>query len=244
MIGEPFIQLKKVKSTNTYAKREAQIGKALHGAVYMAHTQTVGKGQWGREWQAAAGENITLSVVLNPLEQYAHQSFFCSMVLAVGAYQFLKTYVDDALSIKWPNDLYWRNRKIGGILIENIYHGKQWNWIIGGVGINVNQTVFNGLLNKAVSIRQITGKKFDIIFLARELCFMINGVWESLQQKGLEWLRSLYNEVLFCKNQTAIFKKDNIQFEAKVIGVDIMGNLILEHGTTEHVAYGRVEWIL
>ncbi len=73
---------------------------------------------------------------------------------------------------------------------------------------------------------------------------MMNGVWESLQQQGLEWLLSLYNEVLFCKNQTAIFKKDNIQFEAKVIGVDVMGNLILEHGITEHVAHGDIEWII
>lgn len=244
MIGNPLVKLETVDSTNNYAKLQVQDGKAFHGVVYLAHHQTQGKGQRGKEWKAAPGENITLSILLKPLAQYLHHPFLCSMALAVGGYNFLKKYLPDELSIKWPNDIYWRNRKIGGILIENIYTGNQWNWAIGGIGININQAEFEELLYKAVSLRQIIGKQFDVIPLAKELCASIHNTWETWQQKGVDWLVNAYNEVLFCRNTTVYFKKENIQFEAEIIGADILGNLMLKHSIVEHFTYGEIEWML
>lgn len=244
MIGYPFIELDYVDSTNSYAMSEVHAGKALHGIAYMAYCQNEGRGQRGNQWQALAGENITLSIVLKPPTNYQHQPFLCSMALAVSVYQFLKTYIGEEVSIKWPNDIYWQNRKIAGILIENSYHGNRWEWAIGGIGININQTVFKGLEHKAVSLRQITGKTWELVSLAKELCAIIDDIWETWQQQGSTWLVTIYNEALFYKDKIHFFKRDNIQFEAKVIGVGVMGNLILQHSIVEHFMHKDVEWII
>lgn len=244
MIGNTYVQLGTVKSTNSYAMNEAKTGNVLHGTVYITNHQTAGKGQRGKNWQAASGQNITLSIVLRPLTPYMHQPFLCSMVIALGCYHFLKEYVPEGLAIKWPNDLYWEDRKIGGILIENIYHGTEWQWVITGIGININQVVFDSFLHKAVSLKQITGKHFDILTLSKLLCACINRIWEKWIQQGSQYIMDAYNEVLFYKKRAVQFKKDATLFEAKVLGVDIMGNLMLQRSGTEFFAHGAIEWIV
>lgn len=244
MIGYTYIQLGTVDSTNNYAMAEIKAGRALHGMVYMAEHQTAGKGQRGKTWQAASGQNITLSIVLKPLTANTHQPFLCSMVVALGCYHFLQNYISDALTIKWPNDMYWENRKVGGILIENIYRGTEWQWTIAGIGININQVVFDSFLHKAVSLKQITGKHFNILSLSKLLCICINNTWEKWAQQGAPYIIDAYNEVLFCREKIVHFKKNTISFDAKVLGVDVMGNLMLQRNGIELFAHGAIEWIM
>ena len=86
---------------------------------------------------------------------------------SLPAYDFFNFYAIDETSIKWPNDIYWRDRKAGGILIENILQGKKWKFAIVGIGININQTLFPASLPNPVSLKQITGKTFNVVELGK-----------------------------------------------------------------------------
>src|SRR5688572_2022740 len=168
-IGQPFTILSSVDSTNNYAMARVQAGLAQHGAAWFAHEQTAGKGQRNKHWLTNPSENILLSVVLQPFTLTASEQFLLSASVALACCDFYKNYAGEETSIKWPNDLYWRDRKAGGILIENNFRGSEWVFAIAGIGININQTSFDPALPNPVSLKQITGKNFNVIQLAREL---------------------------------------------------------------------------
>jgi BirA family biotin operon repressor/biotin-[acetyl-CoA-carboxylase] ligase len=151
-----FTILDSVDSTNNYAMQNVHAGMARHGDGYFAKEQTNGKGQRGKSWETDPGSNI-----LKP--------FHLSVAVAVACYDLFEKFAGEDTSIKWPNDLYWRDRKAGGILIENIHRGKEWNQAIVGIGININQGSFSPEIKNPVSLKHITGKDFDPIALAKEL---------------------------------------------------------------------------
>src|SRR6185503_10759734 len=137
--------------------------------------------------------------------------------------------------IKWPNDLYWKDKKAGGILIENIISSgpdgtSHWKWAIVGIGININQTEFPPELPHAVSLKQITGKNADPIELAKELCIIITDRLTLLRSGGFDSSYAEYNKNLYKKGQLIKLKKDNRVFEAELIGVSTSGKLIVRHG--------------
>ena len=172
-IGLPFTELTEVDSTNIYAMNQVKTNLAGHGAAYLAQKQWAGKGQMGKVWEAQTGQNILLSVVLDPkklvfdgLELEPH---VVSMLVAVGCFNFFVAYAGDESSIKWPNDIYWRDRKAGGILIENSLRGTEWTWAVIGIGFNINQTSFSPDAPNPVSLRQITGRQWEIARLQTEL---------------------------------------------------------------------------
>jgi BirA family transcriptional regulator, biotin operon repressor / biotin---[acetyl-CoA-carboxylase] ligase len=123
LIGNPFIELQQVESTNNYATGMVHEGMAQHGMVVFANHQTKGKGQHNRTWLSEEGKNIAMSVILQPPGLALSQSFLISMATALGVQRFFAKYAGSETKVKWPNDLYWRDRKAGGILIENIVLG-------------------------------------------------------------------------------------------------------------------------
>ena len=169
-IGHSFIELPSVDSTNNYAMAQAQARTASHGTLIFAHEQWAGKGQRGKSWTSQPGENIILSLILEPGPLPVTQYFPLSCAIALACLDFFSRYAGpDETRIKWPNDIYWRDRKAGGILIENSLKGDRWAYSIAGMGININQTTFPPTARNPVSLRQITGRSFDAVELAREL---------------------------------------------------------------------------
>jgi BirA family biotin operon repressor/biotin-[acetyl-CoA-carboxylase] ligase len=145
-LGTPFIELQSVDSTNNYALAQIHANMAQPGTCYFAHEQTSGKGQRGKSWATERGTNIILSIVLKPDFSQPFQQFQLSACAAVAARQFFSQYDGDSLKIKWPNDIYWQDRKLGGILIENIIRsqgpgGGTWDWSVVGIGLNINQQI-------------------------------------------------------------------------------------------------------
>ena len=148
-LGSPFIELLSVDSTNNYALTKLHAGLTQHGAAFFAHEQIAGKGQRGKTWISEKDANLILSVVINPHHLLElTQQFLLSACVAVSAAEFFSRYAGDATRIKWPNDLYWSDRKAGGILIENIIGSQRsdtespiasWLWAVAGIGININQ---------------------------------------------------------------------------------------------------------
>lgn len=242
-IGVPLIEIQSVDSTNNYAMDLIRKGLAQHGTSVFAHEQTHGKGQRGKKWLASAGENMILSVILNTTAFQMSQQFMLSMCIAIAVHDFFSKYAGDETFVKWPNDLYWRDRKAGGILIENIVVGKEWQWAIVGIGININQTRFEKDIVNAVSLKQITGQNFDIHVQCKELFIKLNHWFQILKGGNTKAILNTYNNALYKKDKTVYLKKNNVVFKCVVKGVNEYGFLITESVTEELHRVGEIEWI-
>ncbi|HLO80386.1 MAG TPA: biotin--[acetyl-CoA-carboxylase] ligase [Chitinophagaceae bacterium] len=241
-IGEPLVILTSVDSTNKYAMQQVHAHMAKHGAAYFAMEQTKGKGQRGKTWETAPGENIILSIVTSPQCVFPADPFIFNAAVALACYEFYKKWGGDETSIKWPNDIYWRDRKAGGILIENIVNGSSWNWSIVGIGINVNQVSFDPAIPNPVSLRQIRGELLDPLTLAKELLALLEQYWSIWKHDPAKLLEA-YNSVLFRKGEKTRFKTGNRIFEAEVKGVNAAGQLVVYTAVEEHFNFGDLVWI-
>jgi BirA family biotin operon repressor/biotin-[acetyl-CoA-carboxylase] ligase len=214
---------------------------AQHGTAVFAHEQTRGRGQRSKQWITGKNENIALSLIIEPEALSLFQMFALSTAVALGARNFFNRYVKDEVSIKWPNDLYWRDRKAGGILIENILSGTTWKYAIAGIGININAAGFGDLSSRAVSLRQITGNTFDTLTLAHELCAEIDQMIQQLDNPGSLLLQ--FNSHLYKRGETVRFKKGSRVFAATVKQVNAVGQLVVQHGLEETFDVGEAEWL-
>ena len=222
---------------------EARMGQTSDGTAYFALDQYQGKGQRAKTWNSKPGENIILSVVKDCSGLQLNNQFQLSVAVALAGFDFFSAYAGDETRIKWPNDLYWRDRKAGGILIENMVKADRWDKAIIGMGININQTAFDEMEGKPVSLKQITGKAFDPIILAKELCQHLENRFSILKNKPFAQLLSAYNKQLFKKDEVVTFKRNNILFQAKVNGVDKDGHLLIMHGVEERIPFGEITWL-
>lgn len=248
-IGSPFIELQSVDSTNNYARQQIHAGLAQHGMVIFTHEQVAGRGQRGKVWISEKDMNIALSVLLNPGSLQLNQQFQLSSCVALAVHDFFTKYAIDKVSIKWPNDLYWQDRKAGGILIESVVSSSQpanrnWSWAIAGIGININQSVFPDYLHNPVSLKQITGSDYKLVPLAMELCHTLHQYYHELTTTGFDRIYRLYNQHLYKVNETVRLKKETRVFDALIKGVTPSGRLITQHATEEEFDFGEVEWVI
>jgi len=171
-----------------------------------------------------------------------------SATVAVAVRQFLSIYDNEPLKIKWPNDLYWRDQKLGGILIENIIAtkpgGAKWDWAVVGIGININQLNFANDLKNPISLKQITGKSFDQVDLAKRLCLSIDHFYKKLMNKEEGVTLEMYNQDLYKKDELVRLKKSNRIFSAIVKGVASTGQLVVQHSFEERFDFGEIEWLI
>ena len=187
-IGAPLIELSEIDSTNIYAMEQIRLGQAISGSCYTTPFQTKGKGQHGRVWESKKGENLLCSYVLelkslNPSKNWCPEDQKgLSAAGAIAAKTFFAQYAGEETLIKLPNDIYWRDRKAGGILIENILKGTEWTWAVIGIGLNINQTKFSPDTPNPVSLQQITGRQWEITRLQTELS---KALTESIQ----DWIQ-------------------------------------------------------
>lgn len=237
-----FTILDSVDSTNNYAMEKLHAGLAKHGMLWFAREQTAGKGQRGKTWIMEKGKNIAMSLVLEPGKLQITNQFHLSAVVALTCFEFFEQYAGEETKIKWPNDLFWRDRKAGGILIENVLQGKIWKWAVVGIGININQTAFDGFLNKVVSLKQITGKDLDTIALGKELHSLLMKNLDEMQPADV--VLEKYNEHLYKINKNVTLKKEGQEFETVIKGVTKQGRLITVDAVEREFNFGEVEWVL
>lgn len=218
-------------------------GMASHGTAVFAHSQTKGKGQRNRQWDSEGSKNIAISLIVDPGLLNGRPIFLLSMMTAVGVLNFFNNYIADEVKIKWPNDIYWRDRKAAGILIENVWQGNEWKFAVIGIGININQTDFGDLGTKAVSLKQITGKDFVPVELAKELCSEIQKVLKQLELQPSN-IAALYRKNLYKLGEPVRFKKENRTFDAVIKDVSPEGQLVVQTIVEERFDVGEVEWIV
>jgi BirA family biotin operon repressor/biotin-[acetyl-CoA-carboxylase] ligase len=244
IIGYPFVKLNSVDNTNNYAMQQVKSGVAKHGTAYFAHEQISGKGQRNKQWLSAKDENIILSIVLDASRLLISQQFSLNMVSALAALNLFNNYTTNNLKIKWPNDVYWQDRKTGGILVENVIAGNTWKYAIIGFGLNINQTNFDASLKNPASLKQITGNDYNVIELAHELCSILENKFYELLNDGFENLLNEYNQSLYKRNEMVKIKKDSRVFTGRVVKVDEAGRLIIYTSYEEAFEFGSIEWIL
>jgi len=243
-IGHPFIELQSVDSTNNYAMGQVHAGLAFHGAAFFAHEQTAGKGQRGKNWLSIPGENIILSIVLEPGRLQIDKPFLLSACIALGCHDFFKKYIKGEIFIKWPNDIYWRDRKAGGILIESVIRGRDWLFAVAGIGLNINQARFPESLPNPVSMRQITGEVFPVTALAKELCRFVQLRYQVLQNQEAASILDQYNLLLYKRNEKVRFKTAAGLLETTIGEVNLDGSLITFDQIERRFEFGEVEWLL
>lgn len=245
MIGQSFTILDETDSSNNYAIAQALNGSARHGAAFFAWHQTAGKGQRGRVWNDEAQKNIALSILLDMTVMQSQQPFVLIATVGLAAYDLVSKYTLDETKIKWTNDIYWRDRKAVGILLENRFAGQKWQWSVAGMGVNVNQTHFNEVLQrKAVSLKQITGKDFDCIALAKELCVFLEQRLKQLEKEGAESILTSYNVNLYKRDQSVSVRYQQNIYKVVVRRCDENGNLWIDNGPKPFFSFGEIEWII
>jgi len=244
--GRSFTVIPSIDSTNNYAMGKVHARLAKHGDAWFALEQTQGKGQRGKTWWSEAGQNIALSVVIEPQFLLPRQFFLLNAAIALGTYDFFRRYAGNQTKIKWPNDIFWNDRKAGGILIENVVRANNWLYAIAGIGLNINPAHFGKNLASAVSLKQITGKDFEVVELAKELCSFLEVRYELLKAGNESQIVREYQLAMYKLNEKVVFKHNGAQFEAVVKGVAGDGALLVVNSDYKEqlLTWGTVEWQL
>lgn len=229
-IGKNVVELKSTDSTNNYSTELVQLNNVFEGTVVVAETQYSGRGQRGNYWEAEPGKNLTFSIVLYPVFLQLYERFMLTKVVSLGVADYLSSIQGihpENVKIKWPNDIYINNRKIAGILIENTVSGNHISTSIIGIGLNVNQQIFESS-NKPVSLSLLTDKEYNLKTCLSELCNCIE--IRYLQLKGLKYdqINSDYLSQLYLINEKANFLYKGKKIEGIIRGVKQEGQLRVE----------------
>jgi len=227
MIGSNIIHLDQVDSTNNYAARQLLTKSLNEGTVFVADCQHSGRGQGASQWESADGRNLTFSIVLYPVRIELIRQFSISQAISLGIADYLSTEVD-GVSVKWPNDIYVKDNKIAGILIETAISGGKFTRAIVGIGLNVNQEKFISDAPNPVSLKNLTGKNYDLMELLAGLCAKIDKRYQSLIRFGQDALHREYADLLYRKGRWAGFEAENRCFEGKITDVECDGKLLIE----------------
>lgn len=172
-IGQNIIHLKSVDSTNSYASELLRQNSIPEGSLIYTFEQTNGRGQRGNVWESEPNKNISLSLVLYPTFLNADKQYLITKITALAVADLMAEILEPEekkgrIKIKWPNDIYINDKKIGGILIENTLRDNTIQSTILGIGININQTIFKTTKN-STSAALIANKLFDFINIIEKL---------------------------------------------------------------------------
>lgn len=216
-------------STNTVALRGISSGKFTRGDVIWADEQTRGKGNGNNHWESEPGKNLTFSLVLTPHFIQPQHQFRITQAISVTLYQTLKALLPkEKCSIKWPNDLYVNNKKMGGILIQNMIKGNSIQATVAGIGLNINQEIFRSDAPNPVSLIHFTKTDIPLFPLLKDIVAHIMQQMKQLEHNP-EWatLNKKYLNALFQKDCWAQYADDKGVFEGKITEVDAYGRLQL-----------------
>ncbi len=202
-----------------------------HGTALAAHTQTAGRGQRGNHWESEPGKNLTFSILLYPRGVVASRQFEISQVVAISTVKVLRSLLDtNDVCIKWPNDIYYLDRKLGGMLIENSIAGVSIDRSIVGIGINVNQTKFRSDAPNPVSMAQIAGREFDVDSVLEYLVTQIVNDFDAYEENPDGAALSARYRFMLWRSEGYWPYRDNVKgdiFNARIAAVDPGGQLTL-----------------
>ncbi len=228
-IGQNAIFLKSVDSTNSYATELLRQNKVSEGTIIYSFEQTNGRGQRGNSWESEPNKNVAFSAILQPHFLTADKQYLLTKITALAVTdlmaEVLKSSIPkERIEIKWPNDIYINEKKIGGILIENSLRDTHIQNSIIGIGININQIDFKTTTN-STSLALLTNKEFDLAETIELLCSFIEARYLQLKANKIASIDNDYFQHLYRLNSWNMFSANNQLFEGKIAGVSESGKL-------------------
>ncbi len=230
IIGKKIIYLPTCHSTNDIASEITP--QIEEGALVITDHQTQGRGQRGNTWEAEVGKNLTFSVVLKPSFLTVSQQFFLNMAVALAISEALRCFflspdIANDLKIKWSNDIYYADAKLGGILIENTLEGKNIKHTIVGIGLNINQQIFN--YAKAISLKNILQKDFSLPEILEKILQCLEMRYSDLKDKKFQLLKQSYLHQLYWYKEEHLFSDEvGNEFVGRIIDVRDDGKLAVQ----------------
>ncbi|WP_231496790.1 biotin--[acetyl-CoA-carboxylase] ligase [Prevotella sp. 10(H)] len=239
------MHIKETDSTNNCLKELLLQEKLEEGTVIYADFQTSGKGQRGNGWESERSKNLLFSIVFYPDTIKASEQFIISQFVSLGVAECLQKYTKD-ISIKWPNDIYWQEKKICGILIENTLLGEYIGQSVVGIGININQEEFVSNAPNPVSLKQITGTDFDLEIILENVRDKIFHYYREVKDRKISDVIDKYKKLLFRRKGYYLYNDGTHDFKARILDVQSDGMLVLEteDGTINKFAFKEVKYIL
>lgn len=239
---EKIIRLKEIDSTNRFL-RELKDEQEDEMVVAVADFQTAGKGQGSHTWESEAGKNLLFSIKVNPRWIPVRQQFLLSMAGAIAIKEALETYVD-GITLKWPNDVYWNDKKISGTLIETSIDSKGIKTCIFGIGINVNQEAFHSDAPNPVSLRQILGHEVDKDELLQKVIEGFRRYYELLRRADYMDVSGIYHLSLYRRKGFHRYEDADGDFEGAFVEIEDDGHLILhdKQGVIRSYSFGEVKF--
>lgn len=226
--GKNLVRLERVTSTNSILSEMLSNSKPLvDGSAIMADEQTQGRGQQGAFWESSPSKNITLSLLYRPEFLAIDSQFYLSIAVSLGICDMLKDELNQEVQIKWPNDIYINNKKIAGILIENTLIGNKLKTSIIGIGLNVNQTEFISNAPNPCSMKNVSGKEYNLEQITDSLFESIENWYLQLKGAKFTELKNEYLKKLFRYKQEGYYKIDGHIVKAEIVDIDTSGRLVI-----------------
>ena len=247
MIGKKIFELDSIDSTNAYANRLLMQAPLDDGDVIWAHEQFAGRGQHNHTWVSEADMNLTFTVILRPCFVAPDRQFLLNKIVSLAVVDFLRdSLVNDPASIKWPNDIYIGNLKIGGILIENKIMGSILETSIAGIGVNINQTHFTQDIPNPASMIQFLHRETSLKDALLMICRCLDRRYNTLKEIGPASLDLDFDQHLLGIGQWRKFICHADQLEGKIKGVNNLGQLLIETRMGQVMCFNHheVEYVL
>lgn len=241
--------LTEVDSTNRYIRDNATLLWSVAGdadaLVVTTDVQSAGRGQPGNVWLSNAGENVLMSILLRPMFLEVYKQFALSQAVSLAIHDAMAVYGID-VELKWPNDIYVGNRKLAGILIELDSFGTTIEQAVIGIGLNVNQTVFNAMSRIPVSMKLLSGQCFSVNNIVNTILNCFSQRYAMLQKQNFEELSHNYKQLLKGYNKLCCYANSNGSFMARMTDVTPIGCVVLQraNGMVSQYAFKEVEQII
>lgn len=223
------IWLEETTSTNDEI-RKLMPSNSQRMSVVVADYQRSGRGQAANRWESEAGKNLLFSIMTHPLMVPVRNQFLLSMAGGLALKEVLDGYTTE-ITLKWPNDVYWRDRKISGTLIETTLSAGHIKDCIFGIGLNVNQQVFKSDAPNPVSLAQISGHEIDRKKLLNELLSAFDKYYSWIENGQYGDISALYHEALYHRHGFYPYRDvaSGEVFDAAIIEVEDDGTLVVRN---------------
>jgi BirA family biotin operon repressor/biotin-[acetyl-CoA-carboxylase] ligase len=231
--GRRLFTFETIDSTNTCAKVLASCW-AVEGTVIIAEEQTEGKGRLGRSWFASPGQNLTFSLVLRPTGP-AEDLNLIPLYVGVAVADAIRNLTGLPAKCKWPNDIMINERKTAGVLIEGSLKDSSVEFVIVGIGVNVNQREFpGGLSETATSLALASGSDVDRAELFREIMRSLETHYDKLKKEGVRSIIPLWTDRTTMIGRKISVSQNGVLLEGVAQGVNEQGALVLANNGSSY----------
>ncbi|MEX0966701.1 MAG: biotin--[acetyl-CoA-carboxylase] ligase [Bacteroidia bacterium] len=229
--GQNLIVLKETRSTNAHALDLLKRERPTEGTGIFAYHQIEGKGQHNTSWESDTGKNILVSIIYYPSFLPAIRHFLLNMSVSLAVKDFFDLHIPERVRIKWPNDLYYEERKLGGILIQNSIVSGRFRSSVIGLGLNINQEQFPLYLPNPISLSIVTQQQHNLQQLLDQLFGCLEARYLRLKKMDSDRIKEEYEQFLYKKDEEVrcipAYEREQT---GKILGVEEDGHLRMQIG--------------